>query len=127
MTDVMEGVELTGSAQEYDKPQRTYNDRPKPGETVAQYLDRLPPIPVGTVDRQSLPQWYWIWTPLQKSASGDDQEFKVHGQQLLRDFQLATSWLSGNDVLAVQAQLRDGLRQDIASLASRYGVTTGKV
>ncbi|AEO68300.1 uncharacterized protein THITE_14793, partial [Thermothielavioides terrestris NRRL 8126] len=99
-----------------------------PNEPLSQFLERLSPAEAAqTTPAHLLPPWYWIDNPHRNTAdgeSGDMAAFLRDGRELLRRFKLARALCTPNDPR--RKQLREGLKEDIAALARRCGVTTGK-
>jgi hypothetical protein len=101
-------------------------------ETVAQFLQRLPPAQAEfTVPPHLRPPWYWIANPNRsayvggRADTGDVESFTPEGFALLKEFKANIAQCDRND--PIRRQLREVLKGEIAALAKKWGVTVGKV
>jgi hypothetical protein len=101
-------------------------------ETVAEFLQRLPPAQAEfTIPAHLRPPWYWIANPNRsaylggRADTGDVASFTREGQALLAEFRANVAQCARN--APIRTQLREVLKGEIAALAKRCGVTVGKV
>ncbi|KAK3693459.1 hypothetical protein B0T22DRAFT_374273 [Podospora appendiculata] len=104
-----------------------------PGESVAQFLSRLPPVvPPDEEQDPTRPDWFWIRPPSYTPTPATSREiikdaverFTAQGQALLREFSLAIEKWPRSPPM--QKRLRARLESDIASAAKGWNLTAGK-
>lgn len=124
-------VEPPSPSRPGDEPPDPYVDTRKPGETIPEFLARLPPVP--TDAKPATSDWYSVnpeGCDVGKSVCPPDyiarrMRLEREGKRMLQRFKLALDSNAGNELLC--ARLREDLKKELEELARETGMTTGKV